>query len=240
VCQEIVGDPSCDLPGLFRNIPLCGNNVDEVGEACDGTDLGGLNCDSLQGSQIGETVLACNHDCTYDESGCLKRFIVNPFSRIIIDEEKGLMWIKQDDGGGIHDKDNLYTWSASGTAFDGTVKTDFLDVLNDVDNGGANCFGGFCDWRLPEVEKDGGLEELDSLVNSSQPVSKILREFNNICGVGCSTTQCSCNNETAFYWSSIPVSQQTNFAWGVRFSDGFTDAHIMTSSRPARAVRTMP
>ncbi|HYC55817.1 MAG TPA: hypothetical protein VEL28_12860 [Candidatus Binatia bacterium] len=36
--------------------------------------------------------------------------------------------------------------------FDGTAKTAFLDRLNDLANGGANCFAGHCDWRLPSEE----------------------------------------------------------------------------------------
>lgn len=46
---------------------VCGNNVREGGEQCDGTDLGGKTCQS-QGACGG--TLACNADCTLNTSAC--------------------------------------------------------------------------------------------------------------------------------------------------------------------------
>jgi hypothetical protein len=54
-----------------------------------------------------------------------------------------LQWEKKTDDAGIHDKDNLYTWSAGGTAADGTAFTSLVATLN------TGCFAGHCDWRLP-------------------------------------------------------------------------------------------
>jgi hypothetical protein len=47
--------------------PVCGNNVKESGEACDGTDLAGQTCVS-QG--FGGGVLSCNANCTFNTSAC--------------------------------------------------------------------------------------------------------------------------------------------------------------------------
>ena len=47
--------------------PVCGNNIKESGEACDGNDLGGQTCQS-QGYSGG--TLTCNGDCTLNTSGC--------------------------------------------------------------------------------------------------------------------------------------------------------------------------
>jgi len=47
--------------------PGCGNGMREVGEECDGTDLGSETCVGL-GFLWGD--LACSTDCTYDTSGC--------------------------------------------------------------------------------------------------------------------------------------------------------------------------
>ncbi|GIW66877.1 MAG: hypothetical protein KatS3mg095_0775 [Candidatus Parcubacteria bacterium] len=46
---------------------VCGNNIKEPGEECDGSDLGGQNCVSLGYS--GGT-LTCNSNCTFNTSQC--------------------------------------------------------------------------------------------------------------------------------------------------------------------------
>jgi len=47
--------------------PACGNGVREADEACDGADLGGLDCQALQ---FDGGTLTCNPDCSMDVSGC--------------------------------------------------------------------------------------------------------------------------------------------------------------------------
>ena len=49
-------------------ITVCGNNVKESGEECDGSDLGGASCQSL-GYAGGS--LACRPDCVFDTSNCV-------------------------------------------------------------------------------------------------------------------------------------------------------------------------
>ncbi len=46
---------------------ICGNSIKEIGEQCDGGDLGGQNCVSL--GYYGGT-LSCNSDCTFNTSLC--------------------------------------------------------------------------------------------------------------------------------------------------------------------------
>jgi hypothetical protein len=48
-------------------VSVCGNNIREGSEQCDGKDLGGQTCTSLGYS--GGT-LSCNPDCTFNTSGC--------------------------------------------------------------------------------------------------------------------------------------------------------------------------
>ena len=49
--------------------PVCGNGVAEMGEDCDGGDLGGETCVSLG---FGGGTLACAGNCTFDTSGCFE------------------------------------------------------------------------------------------------------------------------------------------------------------------------
>lgn len=73
----------------------------------------------------------------------------------ITDSCTGLQWEKKDgiadtvaNFGNPHDPDNDYSWSATGTAPDGTAFTVFLTQLNT-----PPCFAGHCDWRLPDVNE---------------------------------------------------------------------------------------
>jgi len=66
------------------------------------------------------------------------------------------MWEKKTDDGTVHDKDNNYARSTTGTAPDGTAFTSFLGELNDCrspDPTGpiTGGFAGHCDWRLPDM-----------------------------------------------------------------------------------------
>ena len=78
-------------------------------------------------------------------------------SGTVTDKLTGLEWEQKTDDGGIHDKDDVYTWSASGSAADGTVFSTFLAALN------GGCFAGHCDWRLPTME------ELQTILDASSP-----------------------------------------------------------------------
>ena len=55
------------LTSVTIQISVCGNNLKEAGEQCDGTDLGGATCQSLGYS--GGT-LSCNPNCTFNTSNC--------------------------------------------------------------------------------------------------------------------------------------------------------------------------
>ncbi len=58
-------DPSTSSSGG----PVCGDDVQEADEACDGLDLAGLDCAALGGGFTGGA-LACAADCTLDTAGC--------------------------------------------------------------------------------------------------------------------------------------------------------------------------
>ena len=84
-------------------------------------------------------------------------------SGTISDKLTGLEWEQKTDNGNVHDKDNTYSWSASGSAADGTAFTTFLATLNS----GA-CFAGHCDWRLPTIA------EIQTILEGSSPCTTCL------------------------------------------------------------------
>jgi hypothetical protein len=66
----VCGDNVCDSSETAASCATdcgCGNGVLNVGEDCDGTDVGDATCESV--AQHGGT-LGCNADCTFDVVGC--------------------------------------------------------------------------------------------------------------------------------------------------------------------------
>lgn len=71
-CLWRVGDPRPDGPTTNpadpRDPDRCGDGVLQVGEDCDGEDLGALSC---EGEGFMDGVLACNANCALDRSACV-------------------------------------------------------------------------------------------------------------------------------------------------------------------------
>jgi hypothetical protein len=134
----------------------------------------------------------------------------------ITDTGTGLMWEKLDESGGIHDKDNLYTWTAA--------ITDKIATLNT-----PPCFAGHCNWRLPNIN------ELRSLVDygRSPPVPPA---FNASCTAACTIATCSCTKIFG-YWSSTTYDLQRDQAWIVYLSGGYTTPVAKAGGDYVRAVR---
>lgn len=157
------------------------------------------------------------------------------------DNNTGLMWEQKDNANGIHDKDNTYTWTVltdgNDTNSDGTLFTEFLEVLNNKCDGDeattcatdAECTGignglcghaGFKDWRIPNVK------ELQTIVDYSTfgPSSKLPGE----------TT-------ASYYWTGTTGALAANGAWLISFQNGaiggFLNVDVKTSSNYVRAVR---
>jgi 6-phosphogluconolactonase (cycloisomerase 2 family) len=140
------------------------------------------------------------------------------------DNTTGLIWELKTDDGGIHDKDNLYTWCDAnpatnggnqGTCGDGTDTGDFITSLNNAN------FGGYGDWRLPAVK------ELSFLVNRSipSPGPVVCADFFSDTG-------------PSSYWSSSTRVDFPEHAWHVDFADGGVSSFGKSNSYYARAVRS--
>lgn len=71
-CSDDDGGPGADgaLPdgGEDGGVPVCGNGVQEAGEACDGSDLDFQECQDLVPGTVGD--LACGPGCEFETSGC--------------------------------------------------------------------------------------------------------------------------------------------------------------------------
>ena len=158
----------------------------------------------------------------------------------ITDNTTGLMWEKKDDSGGIHDKDNTYTWCAdvspanglcdNGTnSMDGTMVTTLLATLN-----GGGGFAGFTDWRIPNAR------ELQSIVDYEVVNPSVAAAFHqSVTCTGCTdvtAATCSCT-QSDFYWSSTTYQFSLAGAWGVDFFDGGAGAFDKIFDFYVRAVR---
>jgi len=148
------------------------------------------------------------------------RFTVNG-DGTVTDRLSGLVWEQKTDDASVHDKDNVYTWSASAAnAPDGTSFTSFLATLNTA----GGCFAGQCDWRLPTRA------EAETILAGPFP---------------CSTNPCldqSSFGPTATgvgteYWSSTTDIGSPDRAWTLDVDDGEIIFDQKTFTGAARAVR---
>jgi hypothetical protein len=132
----------------------------------------------------------------------------------LTDLNTGLTWELKTDDGTIHDKDRIYTFSEA-------VSVHVADLNTAM-------FGGFSDWRVPNIK------ELHSLVNYETFSPAVSVALHNGCVFPCAA--CSCT-VVSFYWSSTSVSGIPTTAWGVDYSDGYVSRTAKGSKFYVRAVR---
>ena len=259
-----IGDIYSGLGG--DGYPLCGNGIIDGNDACDGAAFAGKTCVGL-GYASGD--LACTSDCVFDVSGCVaatcsalpatgQTTAYGPGSDgaiqagcaqsytdngdgTITDNCTGLRWEKKDDSGGLHDKDNVYSWCADadsnfqcddpGNIMDGTIQV-FIDELNDVAGGGASCFAGHCDWYVPNRN------ELATLLDNEVFSPSINTAFNQCPGACSDVTDpaCSCTASSQ-YWSATTFALDPTNAQGVWFSLGTMSVTTKPNALRVRAVR---
>jgi hypothetical protein len=145
---------------------------------------------------------------------------------MVKDNVTGLIWENKTDDGGIHDKDNTYTWCDYNSETNGgnpgtcgplveNVVTDtraFIRTLN------RDYFGGFSDWRMPTVK------ELQSIVDYGRWNPAINTTFFP-------------GTVGSYNWSSTTYTGFTSNAWRVSFYYGDISNASKSYSHHVRAVR---
>lgn len=150
-----------------------------------------------------------------------------------------LVWELKDDAGGVHDVDNTYSWSSTGTAADGTLFTVFLNALNNTCGGAgvtdctaagdAACGAGVCglaghrDWHIPHIK------ELQSIVDYGQFNLAIDPAFPGAISPN--------SIFPAFYFSFTEYFANPMLAWAIVFNTGNVGAAGKNLAHYGRAVR---
>ncbi len=108
----------------------------------------------------------------------------------------------------------------------GGVKTTIWNWLSVVN---FSNYGGYNDWRIPEVDRDGGADELESILDESQ----------GNCEEGTGPCIDPIFGPTALfpYWSSSPYSSDPSRVWGISFYSGQVFGPGKTLVAYVRAVR---
>ena len=138
------------------------------------------------------------------------------------DNVTGLMWEVKTNDGGLHDKNETYTWyNPDNSANGGGAGTENGD--NDTDsfvvNTNATGLCGANDWRMP------AREELRSLADYS------------VSGPAIDTTYFP-NTVSKWYWSSSPFLGSRSYAWFISFNDGHDDTYVKYYDFHVRLVRS--
>lgn len=255
------GNPTINCgPG----VDSCGDGVANGTDQCDDSDLAGATCATL-GFKGG--TLGCTSGCFYDFSGCVAgafpatgqttSYIANddgalelgaPFNLVnngngtISDANSGLMWEVKDNAGGLHDRDNQYTWTDSFDVFlaalnnrcDGNETTPCTQNSDCIGIGNQLCgHAGYRDWRMPNRT------ELQTILNLAASTPAVPAAFNTACPSNCTISTCSCTRATAVakYWSSSTYAGTANFTWYVDFGAGLVNYDGPQTTQFVRAVR---
>jgi len=193
-------------------------------------------CYDTATGQVGACPSAKNLALCVKDAAASPRFVDN-MDGTLTDMTTCLMWEMKTGtvGSGVdcstttcsdpHVVNNTYVWSASGSAPDGVLFTDFLLRVNGQLCGSTTCpgLGGHSDWRVPT------LSELQTIVDATQ----------GVCGGGSGPCINPAFGPTVanFYWSSATNAGNPTFAWDVNFFIGFSLTDGKAFNFYVRAVR---
>lgn len=146
----------------------------------------------------------------------------------VLDNVTGLMWENKTDDGGLHDKDNTYTWyepddtkngGNAGTQNGGSCPEGNCDTYSFVQAVNAERYCGYNGWRMP------ARMELLSIVNRGTFNPSIDSMFFP-------------DTRDFYLWSSSPAADDGNDAWGVSFYSGYGSRSHKGSNLDVRLVRS--
>ncbi len=154
-----------------------------------------------------------------------KSFTTVSGGQCVQDNHTGLMWEVKTDDGGLHDKDNTYTWYSTtnnrgnpGTQNGGSCSGSDCDTAAFVEAVNNAGWCGHNDWRLPTRR------ELRFIVNYSRISPAI-------------DTTYFPQTQSGHFWSSSPGAGYNRYAWGVHFSYGRDYYDYKDDSHYVRLVR---
>ena len=145
---------------------------------------------------------------------------------MVKDNVTGLIWENKTNDGSIHDGSKTFTWCdtnpatnggnqgtcGTGTDVGATDTESFIKALNNAK------YGGFSDWRMPNVKELISIEDLSKY----SPAINITWFPNTV---------------SSYYWSSTTYAVNSSSARYVNFDYGFVDYAYKTFAFAVRAVR---
>jgi hypothetical protein len=161
----------------------------------------------------------------------------------VADTATGLLWERKTTTGGVHDVSNVYTWSSTGSAADGTAYTVFLSGLN------GTSFAGHTNWRLPFISELQtilvGSGVTDALTLNVTPPDPAMGTNPTGQATSCASSPCidpgfaAVGGPTAEgYWSASSLTFEPNKAWFASTLSGLLGtAPYNTGVIGVRAVR---
>lgn len=177
----------------------------------------------------GEQSLASESWQRIDASGHILSPSNPEIHRCVFDPAGGLMWQVHHDIGGLHDRDNRYSWystdkrmhmSEPGQADGGECQGSSCDTQSLVAAVNEQGLCGFADWRLPSRE------ELMSLGEPDRRETGLIVDPAFFPGA-----------VAGEYWTGETFRLYPQSAWAVNFGNGLDRADLKSEAKAVRLVR---